>query len=567
MLRRSVCTRFATTPSKPIYEILQKARARSAFDPTNPTAAKTIALLHRNHIHTLGCWKDASAAVKHTLVHESEDGAAAAKILDQMLTETTSTADAAAASTSTAPKSAQKLLICYGSQTGTAEALARMTGLMAMSHGVTPVVVTMNDAAGVIKAAAPDQYCAALFMCSTYGIGEFPNNAEEFYNELVAGNLNETMSKIPHAIFGLGNSNNADSFNTAAKLLAEKLTALGSTSLVPPVYSCELAPEGHDTQFRSWKSTIWTSLCTGGHSGEICDVYNIAVIYGLPAERLQRFHWINAHVTYNELKSAKGYEPPFRHMIAEVHLRDQIKILGRKLLVTDQLVVHPHNKKPAVAAVLERFGFTGMEIIEATPLPGAAASWFDAHKISIRTLFREIIDLSAVPSRSTLSMLASAATDGSERKTLDELANDLSASSEYSKLTTSQCVLTVLDILLRFKSITLTLAQIVSRLPHIKPRYYSNAHDPRSKLSEQFHVVYGVPTRHDGARVHKGLATSNLESCTPGASSIWCSIEPGKTTLPAVDAPALIVALGSGIGLVMASLEQRATGFSECAPA
>lgn len=539
--------------SRPIYEVLNSKLASSQFDPSNPRVATMTALLHRNHVHTLGCWKDMSAAERTKFVADNgAAGAEAASILSDALASTPSNVRV------------PKVLIAYGSQTGTAEALARMAGIFAMSTaGVAPTVVTLNDATALLRSGA-HKFSALLVVTSTYGQGELPTNAMQFWTALSNGELSSVLSGIPHAVFGLGNSNNQDNFNAAAKNIAAKLQEIGSPSLAAPVLSCELAAEGHDAKFRSWKTAVWSAFEHRGignrdASGQICDTYNVTTLLGVPAESFKRFDWIRAHVTYNELQSARNFDPAYRHLIAEVPIRDQIQILGRKLIATDQLVFHPHNKKDAVNRALAIFGFTGEEIIEITPLPGAASSFFDAHKITTRTLFREIIDLSAVPARSTLAMLCSAATDAAERAQIDALANDLTASSEYARLTAGGKVFTVLDVLERFRSIKLTLSQMVSRLPHIKSRYYSNAHDPRSCLSDHFHVVYNVPTRTDGARVHKGLATSNLESCTPGASSIWCTLEPGKSTLPKHESNALFVAFGSGIGLTMAALEARAS--------
>jgi sulfite reductase alpha subunit-like flavoprotein len=245
------------------------------------------------------------------------------------------------------------------------------------------------------------------------------------------------------------------------------------------------------------------------------------------------------------------------HAIVEVPVREQIQILGRRLKPTDQLVVHPSNTDENVARALAIFGLTGKEVIECAPKPGAAPSFFDGQKITTRTLFRDVIDLQGVPQRSVLALLANAAGTEADAKALEYMANDLTTSSEYGKLTARGNVFTVLDVLQRFPSVKLTLAQAVTRLPHIQPRFYSNAHDPATS-PEKFHLVYHVPVK-DGGK-HEGLATGHLRRFVPASHNqrLWCTLEPGKTTLPAVSSNALLIGLGSGIGLVKSAIDERA---------
>jgi hydroxylamine reductase len=557
MLRRTANS-FAKIPavlqtSRPVYELLNAARGTSAFD-TSKTPASVVAALHKRHIHLVGDYFHSSQATKDALRADPEV-AGAIKVLDAALDPE---ADAGALATN-------RILILFGSQTGTAEHMARMTGLMAAAHGMTPTVCSMNDALGpdlLGTAAGAKRFKAVLFITSTYGTGEFPTNAQRFVDHLPAAALKDK----PVAVMGLGNSSNTHNFNGAAKALVAKLKEAGAVTLQRPVYSCEL--QGHDATFRAFKADAWASLAARGIGGaetaadgtvKIPDAYQVSVLVGAtPQTHWRRTGFIEAKVTYNERVTASDY-----HAIVEFPLEKQVNLIGRRITATDQLVVAPSNAPATVDAALKHFGLTGNEVVECAPLPGAAASFFDGQKITTRTLFSDVIDFSGVPARSALSLLSCAATDPKERAQLEELANDLTSSSVYTQLTTKGAVLTVLDVLKRFPSVKLTLSQAVTRLPHIQLRYYSNAHDPAT-TPEKFHVVYHVPRKLGGADgktvVHEGLATAHMKSIVPASLTqrLWCTIEAGKTTLPAVDKPALLIGLGSGMGLVKACLDERA---------
>jgi len=560
MLRRSAALRSHVASklhtSTPIYETLQAALATSRFDSLSaPQVHSMVADLHQHHIFNLGCWRDASSVARERFASLGEEAKEAAKILDTALERAEHQV------------SVPKILICYGSQSGQAEALARWTGVIANTNtNLVPVIVTMNEAANILKDTNnKDNFVAVTFVVSTYGVGAVPTNATKFMDSIKDDTeLRARLSKLPHAVFGLGNSNNPNNFNAGAKNLSEGLKKLGSTEITPPVFSCELAEEGHDSLFRTWKHDLWTALNLSGISkaaadaeGQqaIADVYNVEFIVSTKAESLRnnngrRVDWFEAPVTWNYLMTPPGYTPRFREMTVELNFERNMDILGRKLDSNDVLLVHPKNSRQNVDRALKLFNLNGFEIIEATPKTGAASSFFDGKKIATRTLFKEVIDLNRIPSRSTISSLVSAARDEKERSALKKLAEDSSAGNEYSQLIESGKYFSILDVLERFPSVKLTLAQALTRLPIIQPRKYSNCHN-KKHLTNKFELCYRVP------EVVPGLATTTLESCVPGASSLWCSLEAATTTMPSDASNTVFIGLGSGVGLVHNALQGR----------
>lgn len=564
--------------SVPVYEPLNKELATSRFDNSNPVVAQMVSELHARHVMNLGCWRDLSADARAKFAAVSEICNQAAKILDTALER------------STEQIQAPKFLIAYGSESGRAEDLARWLAIIQNSNceGVTPVVMTLNEATKLLQDHdRTDNFVAAAFITSSFGVGDFPMNAKDFTKAIKAGTLTQRLKGLKFQVFGLGNSNSTEHFCGAARTLSAELKKIGATEVAAPVLSCELAEEGHAPAFREFTKSVMTNLFSSqGYDlkkstststqqqqqdaffaleEDLKDIYQVSYIFSTKAESLKRdngrrIDWFLADVEWNFLMTPPGYAPRYRQLIAELNIRKNQDILGRKLGPTDVLKIHPSNSPAAVDRALKRFGLNGFEIIEIMPVSGSAsdASFFVGKKIATRTLFADVIDLSRIPSRHTIASLASAAQDASEKAALLKLASDTAPGNEYStKLTAAGVHTTVLDVLERFPSVKLTLAQALTRLPLIQPRKYSSA-KTTDTLTTKFELCYRVAV--------PGLASAHLEAQVPGASSLWVTIEPGVSTLPPNKVNALFVGLGSGVGLIRNALQSRAVAKAKGEP-
>src|SRR5262245_41205934 len=98
-----------------------------------------------------------------------------------------------------APVSAEPLLIMYGSQTGTAENLAKRVGKESQSRGFAPRVLALNDYA---KAGLPGTKHLVI-ISSTWGDGEPPDNAAEFWR-WISADAAPRFEKLRYAVLGLG---------------------------------------------------------------------------------------------------------------------------------------------------------------------------------------------------------------------------------------------------------------------------------------------------------------------------------------------------------------------------
>ena len=103
-----------------------------------------------------------------------------------------------------APKKGPPLLIAYGSNTGTCEALANELASSAPEHGFSPEVKGLDS----VTAAIPQQ-TPTIIITASYE-GQPPDNAAHFVEWLKAADTSE-LKDAKFAVFGVGNSKHSQS--------------------------------------------------------------------------------------------------------------------------------------------------------------------------------------------------------------------------------------------------------------------------------------------------------------------------------------------------------------------
>ncbi|HEY8965265.1 MAG TPA: flavodoxin domain-containing protein, partial [Candidatus Methylacidiphilales bacterium] len=136
------------------------------------------------------------------------------------------------------PAPAVPLAILYGSQTGTAEGLAKKIAKEAKGRGWAPEVRAADDFAQVDWAAQT----RLLLAVSTYGDGEMPDNAKAFWDWLQGDEAAAKLKHLEYAVLALGDTNYPE-FCAAGKRIDARLEALGAKRLHPRA-DCDADYEG-----------------------------------------------------------------------------------------------------------------------------------------------------------------------------------------------------------------------------------------------------------------------------------------------------------------------------------
>ncbi|MFE9578494.1 flavodoxin domain-containing protein [Nocardia sp. NPDC006044] len=113
-----------------------------------------------------------------------------------------------------------RVVILFGSEMGTAETVADSVADALSAHDVS--VYDLGDYA-VDDLDVRDFH---VIVCSTYGDGELPTNAEPFFDELAAAAPD--LTGLRFAVFGMGDSVYGDTFNRGGEIAAERLVECGA---------------------------------------------------------------------------------------------------------------------------------------------------------------------------------------------------------------------------------------------------------------------------------------------------------------------------------------------------
>ena len=436
-----------------------------------------------------------------------------------------------------------KLWILFGSSTGTAESYARMLGPQAVTHGFDARVAALND---VLEEEIDG---AIACVVSTAGNGELPRNAERFYNHLSQKNV----KGVPYSILGLGDSTH-EHFNAAAKALDRAFRDAGATSAQKLALSCETIGS-HDASYREWKRGLWKALGTEDTTASVvvyaCDRHGVREeelptqgrrLLDVPAG----FH--RARVVRNDVLSAARSDPVYRKLTFALPVAKDIS--------EEHCEVLPRNGAALVTRACRRLGEKPGEMVTIRPLEGAPRSpLIDGKQVAVGTIMAEVIDVSGVPSRSFLEGLSAIATDPKERAALDDLANDLSAHSEYDRLT--HAGFSLIDALERFPKLDMSLEYVLSYAPRITPRTYSLATAQPS--ADALEICFNDPVFFkQGDKIYHGLTSHMMAGLEP-ESEITVALKKGNKFTPQAEKPLCIVALGTGVSSARALLQARRT--------
>jgi sulfite reductase (NADPH) flavoprotein alpha-component len=419
------------------------------------------------------------------------------------------------------------LLIGFGSQSGTSEQLAKRLGKEASKNGFAAELLELN----AISSDKLSLHSHFLIVTSTWGDGDPPDNAVEFWKALSA----EAAPKLEHlayAVLALGDRNYAD-FCGAGKKFDERLAALGAKRILSRT-DCDVDYEAAAGQ---WFSEIWSALPSGSDAlPRVTDVATVEsgstplISYASP--KYSRTNPFPARLIANRLLNAAGSAKETRHI--EISLEGS----GLEYEVGDALGVVPRNCEELVTELIALGGWN-----ESTSVPTP-----DGQTLTLREALLTRYDL-----RKPTSALVDgvAKTEGCER-IVDLLSPEKNALKEY--LAQRE----VIDLLCEYSAFRPDALEFVKLLAKLQPRLYSISSSLRA-FPGQVHLTVGIVRYETCGRKRKGLCSTFLADRAELSGTVPVFVQPSHGfKLPKnPSTPIIMVGPGTGIAPFRAFLHER----------
>ncbi len=409
----------------------------------------------------------------------------------------------------------EPLLIMFGSQTGTAENLAKRLAKEGQSRGFAPKVYALNDYA---KADIPTAK-HVIIISSTWGDGEPPDNAADFW-KWISGDAAPRFEHLRYAVLGLGDRNYSD-FCGASKKFDARLEQLGAQRVIPRG-ECDV---DYEPTAKEWSDQLWSQLKPA----------NGPVVKGSTQKELEpeikgysKTNPFPAPLLRNVLLNKPGSAKEVRHY--------EFSLSGSGLTyeVGDALGIVPQNCPALVDTLLDAAKCNGDDEVE-----------FGGKQGTLREFLLKSIDI-VRPSSELLAEIAHR-TPGCEYASL--LAPE--KASELKKWLYGRDVVDIL----RFLPAPLSAQELVRLLRKLSPRLYSISSSPKAYPGE-VHLTVGTVRYDSFGRKRKGVCSTYLaDLCETAAVFVQPSHGFKPPTNPSL--PMIMVGPGTGIAPFRAFLEER----------
>ncbi len=416
------------------------------------------------------------------------------------------------------------LLIAFGSQSGSAEGIAKKLGKAAAGKGFDPRVKELNEVGNADL--ANEKF--VMIVTSTWGEGDPPDNALSFW-EFLSAEGTPKLEGVSYGVLALGDSNYSE-FCGAGKKFDDRMAELGATRLLDRA-DCDV---DYDDDADAWIGKAWDAF------GEAAKEFTGgAVVEGdssNEAEEESGYSKKNpfpAKLITNRRLNAPESDKDTRHF--EISLKDS----GLTYEVGDALGVVPQNCLEVVDEILDVLKFTGEELVE-----GA-----DGNKILVREAFITSYDITKPP-KPLIEEIAKRAGNADLAKLLEP-----DNKKEFGDYLWGR---ELIDLISENPNASFTPEEFVGFLKKLQPRLYSISSSLKAHPDEVHLTVAAVRYEAHG-RSRKGVCSTFLADRVGEDTPVGVYVQQSHGFgVPAdANAPMIMVGPGTGIAPFRAFLEER----------
>lgn len=454
-----------------------------------------------------------------------------------------------------------RMLILYGTQTGTSEDYSRALESDSQHFGFNTEIKDLNN----VKPEDLQSEKLCILLVSTYGEGEPPDRAKDFYESIHDLNQEQLdLSNLEYSVFGLGNSQYTH-YQAMSRFFDKKLKSLGANQVFQ-------RGEGDvdinlEEAFEDWKSNLLSYLSqkynTQMTDDKIVSKYELKWLENFDAENSAPFfpprgipdakHPAKTKVTKVQQLLPQGCER------STVHLEFNIKGASIAYEAGDHLAIYAKNNQSLVFKYAARLNVKDklQSVFSFTPVQGSSKNQYFPRQCSLFDVLTYFIDLSSLPRRKLVKALSWYATDKEEKQELALMASNSEEGKNLFNKVIRDPKRMVIDVLNQYKSVDLPLEIFLELMPIMPPRYYSIA-SSKSKNPHSIHIVVAVVKYITPlGKQREGVCSSYLESLKPG-DDVYLYVRPSSFHLPSNSTrPIIMIGPGTGFAPLRGFLQQR----------
>jgi len=418
-----------------------------------------------------------------------------------------------------------KLTVVFGTESGNSEDLADRSAKAAKKKGFKPELKSMADI-------APGDLTGCenlLVICSTWGDGEAPEAAADFYSALMSGSSD--FSKVNYAVCGLGDTS-YDKFCQVGKDLDARFEALGGNRIADRA-DCDV---DFEETYQAWFDVAIAKISEKAGVGA-APVAAAVPVASAAVEAVAEFGKSNpfsAKVLDNVLLNGRGSSKE------TIHIEFDLEGSGLTYEAGDALALVPENADDVIDRILATTGFSGNELVE----------FKDGGKKALRLLMKSELDITGLSK--AVAKKYNAVADNAELATL--ISDEKKA--EFKEYNWGR---EIVDLFTDFPAKGAFTAQnFVDCLRKLPPRLYSIASSPKAHEGEVHLTVAAVRYETAGFE-RKGVASTFIADELKKGTEAKVYIHKNKNfRLPAdTNVPVIMVGPGTGIAPFRAFIEER----------
>ncbi|PVV02616.1 hypothetical protein BB560_002928 [Smittium megazygosporum] len=443
----------------------------------------------------------------------------------------------------------KSFLIVFASQTGTSEDVAAQLAYEANLQNYSTAVISFEELSW-------DMFMNTkriVFICSTTGIGDPPDNMKAFWKLLLRRSLSNSLLKNHQvAVFGLGDSK-YEKFNFVAKRLYRRLIMLGAQlwggmelGLGDDQYYL-----GVNGIFDQWKNNLFKTIEPKSGTYSANDSSSIKIddepncIYKLlekqdDSEDESHSSDMEGEIVEKELLTDSNYE---KKVVKILLLPKENSINGTTYVPGDFVSIRPRNDRQSSMELLELLGFSDcsdkLYKVERNIPPWALKtaegnSLHPSNKAKkLVDIIEEMVDLNAIPKRMFFIIASKYAALESEREKLAELGSAEGLDLYWSYIVVPKR--NVLETLQDFPSLkgNVPIGILLDILPRMYKRSYSiSNYDPKT---HQVRLTVAVVNYKKHSKMPPRLGTcSNYLLGLELKSKVFYSLHRGTMDIPSV---------------------------------